>query len=64
VRIGELLAQDRNSLLVGATAAGEIALGRYGASPDAMLAALLLIEMAARFGSKLRALVDEVKGKV
>jgi phosphomannomutase len=64
VRISELLAQDRNSLLVGATAAGEIALGRYGASPDAMLAALLLIEMTARFGSKLRALVDEAKGKV
>jgi phosphomannomutase len=63
-RIAELLGQDRNSLLVGATAAGELTLGRYAASPDAALAALLLIEISARFGSKLRALVDEVRGKM
>src|SRR5262249_42728853 len=62
-RIAELLSQDRNSLLVGTTATGEITLGRYGAAPDATLAGLLLIELAARFGSKLRVLVDEVKPK-
>src|SRR4029078_12910926 len=43
VRITELLSQDRNSLLVGATAGGEITLGRYGLSPDATLVALVLI---------------------
>jgi phosphomannomutase len=62
-RIAELLGQDRNSLLVGATPAGEITLGRYGSSPDATLVALLLIEIAARFGGKLRTLVEEVKRK-
>jgi phosphomannomutase len=60
-RIAELLAQDRNALLVGATAMGELTLGRYGASPDATLVALLLIEIAARQGHKLRALVEEAK---
>jgi phosphomannomutase len=62
-RIADLVAQDRTSLLVGATATGELTLGRYGGSPDATLAALLLIEMSARFGGKLRALMDEAKGK-
>jgi phosphomannomutase len=60
-RIAELLAHDRNGVLVGVTSAGEVTLGRYGAAPDALLAALLLIEMAARQGSKLRALLDEAK---
>jgi phosphomannomutase len=62
-RIAELLGQDRNGLLVGATANGEITLGRYGASPDATLVALLLIEISARFGSRLRTLVENVKRK-
>lgn len=59
----ELLSQDRNSLLVGATAAGEVTLGRYGGSPDATLVALLLIEITARFGQKLRTLLDQLKRK-
>jgi phosphomannomutase len=62
-RVAELIGQDRNSLLVGATAAGEVTLGRYGAAPDATLAALVLLEITARFGKKLRALIDEAKGK-
>jgi phosphomannomutase len=62
-RIAELVAHDRTSLLVGATAAGELTLGRYGASTDATLAALMLIELSARFGGKLRTLIDETKGK-
>ncbi|HXF52943.1 MAG TPA: hypothetical protein VNK52_02360 [Hyphomicrobiaceae bacterium] len=61
-RIAELLSQDRNSVLVGATAGGEVTLGRYSASPDAVLAALLLIELVARSSSKLRTIVDELKG--
>lgn len=60
-RIAEMLGQDRNSVLVGVTASGETTLGRYGATPDAVLAALLLIEIVARFGSKLRPLLAQVK---
>jgi phosphomannomutase len=62
-RIAELLGHDRNSLLVGATANGEVTLGGYGTSPDATLVALLLIEISARFGSKLRTLVEGVRRK-
>jgi phosphomannomutase len=62
-RIAELVAQDRASLLVGATATGELTMGRYSGSPDATLAALMLIEMSARSGGRLRALMDEGKGK-
>jgi phosphomannomutase len=62
-RIAELVAQDRTSLLVGTTATGELTLGRYSGTPDATLAALLLIEMSARSGGRLRALMDEGKGK-
>ncbi|MFL5805234.1 MAG: phosphoglucomutase [Roseiflexaceae bacterium] len=62
-RIAELLKQDRNSLLVGTTASGEVTLGRYSAAPDATLVALVLIESVARAGSRLRALLDDMKGK-
>jgi len=62
-RIADIVAQDRTSLLVGATSTGELTLGRYSGSPDATLAALLLIEMSARSGGRLRALIDEAKGK-
>jgi phosphomannomutase len=62
-RIAELLNQDRNSLLVGSTAAGEITLGRYSASPDAILVGLILLESVARAGVRLRALLDDMKGK-
>ena len=62
-RIAELLSQDRNSLLVGATSGGEITLGRYSASPDATMAALILIECVARANVRLRVLLDEMKVK-
>jgi len=62
-RIAELLHQDRNSLLVGTTAAGEVTLGRYSATPDATLVALVLIESVARAGRRLRTLLDDMKGK-
>jgi phosphomannomutase len=62
-RIAELLNQDRNSLLVGTTAAGEVTLGRYSGAPDATLVALVLIERVARAGSRLRTLLDDMKGK-
>jgi phosphomannomutase len=63
-RIADLLSQDRNSLLVGTTGSGEITLGRYGLSPDATLAALVLIESVARSGGRMRALLDDMKGKI
>jgi phosphomannomutase len=62
-RIAELLSQDRNSLLVGATGGGEITLGRYSPTPDAILAALILLECVARANVRLRVLLDEMKGK-
>ena len=62
-RIAELLSQDRNSLLVGATARGEITLGRYSATPDATLTAFILLECVARANVRLRALLDEMRGK-
>lgn len=62
-RIAALVSQDRMSLLVGATAAGEITLSRAGPSPDATLVALQLLEIVARSGGKLRALLDEIRGK-
>lgn len=60
-RISEMLTSDRNSLLVGATAMGEFTVGRYGVAPDAALAAILLMELIASSGKKLRALVTELK---
>lgn len=62
-RIAELVAQDRHTLLCGATAAGELTLGRYSAAPDATLAALLLLELIARSGGKLRAQVEDLRAR-
>jgi phosphomannomutase len=57
-RIAELLEQERPSLLLGASADGEISIGRLAAYPDATLAGLLVAEMVARSGGSLRALID------
>lgn len=61
-RIAEVTAHDRAALLVGITAAGEATVGRYSGSADGVLAALLLIEMIAHSGSKLRAPLEELRG--
>jgi phosphomannomutase len=63
-RIAEVTERDRGSLLVGVTASGEVTMGRYGAAPDGTLAALVLAEVIARYGDKLRPLVEKAKGKV
>lgn len=63
-RIAEVTAQDRAALLVGITAAGEATVGRYSGSADGVLAALLLIEMVANSGGKLRAQVDDLRGRL
>jgi phosphomannomutase len=57
-RIAELLGQERQPLLLGANADGEITIGRLAAYPDALLAGLLVAEMVARSGGSLRALLD------
>ncbi len=57
-RIVELLEQERPSLLLGASAEGEIYIGRIAAYPDALLAGLLVAEMVARSGGSLRSLID------
>ncbi|HEU4328030.1 MAG TPA: phosphoglucomutase [Roseiflexaceae bacterium] len=63
-RIAELAAQDRHSLLAGTTATGELTLGRYNASPDATLAALVLVELVARSGGKLRAQLEDLRARM
>ncbi len=57
-RIAELLEQDRPGLLLGASADGEISIGRLAAYPDAILAGMLVAEMVARSGGSLRTLID------
>jgi phosphomannomutase len=62
-RAAEVAGRDRGSLLVSVTAGGEVTMGRYGATPDGTLAALVLVEIVARFGEKLRPLVEKAKRK-
>ncbi|NNJ13521.1 phosphoglucomutase [Chloroflexales bacterium ZM16-3] len=57
-RISELLDQERPNLLLGASADGEVSIGRIAAYPDALLAGLLVAEMVARSGGSLRSLID------
>lgn len=63
-RVAEMVAQDRGSLLVGMTAAGEPTIGRYSSAADALLAALLLTEVVASSGGKLRAQLDELRARL
>lgn len=56
-RLGELIGRDRARPVLGATAAGELIVGRYAAYPDAVLAGLFCAELVAR-GGGLRALID------
>ncbi|MBC8162956.1 MAG: phosphoglucomutase [Roseiflexaceae bacterium] len=63
-RIAEIVAQDRGGLVAGITLAGEITIGRYSGSADAMVAALLLIELVAQNNAKLRTLTDELRAKL
>jgi phosphomannomutase len=62
-RIAEIVARDRNNMLVGVTSSGEVTLGRSGPTPDGLLVALTLAEIVARYGEKLRSLVEKAKGK-
>jgi phosphomannomutase len=63
-RIAEITSQDRTNPLVGMTAGGEVIVGRYSATFDAMLAGLLLIEMIAYSNNKLRAPLDELRSRL
>jgi phosphomannomutase len=51
---------ERAALLVGYAGNGLFALGRANPGGDALLIALIVLEMVARFGGKLRALLDEL----
>lgn len=57
-RLAELIGRDRASTVLGATAEGELIVGRYAAYPDAVLAGLFCAEMVARGGGSLRTLID------
>lgn len=63
-RIGELVARDSVGLLVGVTPAGALTLGRYSDSPDAILAAALLIELVARSGGRTHAQLEELRERL
>ena len=63
-RIAEIVASDRTTLLVGMTAAGEPTIGRYTGSADATLAALVLFELIAVAGGKLRTQLEELRGRL
>jgi phosphomannomutase len=58
LRLGELIQSERATPLLGATATGELIIGRFARYPDAVLAGLLCAEMVARSGGSLRALID------
>lgn len=60
-RIGEMLEKGAANLLVGCTEGGELVLGHYHSYPDALLTGLLLIELVARSGGNLRALLNELR---
>ncbi len=57
-RLAELIGRDRPGPVLGATADGELTVGRYAAYPDAVLAGLFCAEMVARGGGSLRGLID------
>lgn len=63
-RMAELLAQGKNNLLLGCTAEGELVLGRYTPYPDALFAGLMMAELIARNGGNLRAMLDELHGRL
>ncbi|MDZ4718048.1 MAG: phosphoglucomutase [Roseiflexaceae bacterium] len=63
VRVAELVERERSNLVVGITATGEVTLGRSVGIPDALVAALVLIEAVARSGLKLRPLLNSLRGK-
>ncbi len=59
-RIAELTTDSAKPLLVGCTTDGELVMGNFGRTPDALLAGLLYIELTARNGGSLRPLLDEL----
>lgn len=60
-RITEFLKQQQHNLLVGCTSAGELILSKYSSYPDALVAGLLMIELAARGGGSLRTSLDNLR---
>jgi phosphomannomutase len=60
-RIGKALEKGATNLLVGCTEVGELVLGHYHSYPDALLTGMLVIELVARSGGNLRALLNELR---
>ncbi|NJP06270.1 MAG: phosphoglucomutase [Chloroflexaceae bacterium] len=63
-RITTLASEPSSSLVVGCTNEGQILLYRYSPYPDAVLAGLLLVEMVARKGMKLGALIIDLRSRL
>lgn len=63
-RLAELFEGDRPPPVLGATADGQLIIGRLGAHPDGALGALICAEMVARSGGGLRALIDAQRDQI
>lgn len=60
-RLAQLFEGDRPPPVLGATADGQLIIGRLGAHADGVLAGLIFAEMVARSGGALRALIDALR---
>lgn len=63
-RLAELFEGDRPPPVLGATADGQLIIGRLGAHPDAALGGLIYAEMVARSGGALRTLIDAQRDQI
>jgi phosphomannomutase len=59
-RMTEIINRDRSALVIGSSAQGEVIVGDFRSSPDALYAGLLVMELLARSGGNLRTLIDEL----
>lgn len=64
VRLSEMQAAGSSQLLVGCSSSGEVVLGHYHTYPDALLAGIVMIELVARSGGNLRALINELRTRL
>lgn len=60
-RLAEVQANQRSSLLLGCTSAGQIVIGQHGAYADALFAGVMLIELIARNAGNLLSLLQELR---
>lgn len=60
-QMADILRNNPRDLLIGGTLDGEVIVGKYNRHPDALLAGLLMIEMTARSGGNLQALLTQIR---